>query len=290
MCSVPANITATSTVPCDQTTAYAIIPLLIRMITLPASVVVVLLQAFLCGQCKRCGECGAWRSLKPRSTFCCASICMMWMGYICPSGLVAAYFTAPNFTDGSDAEQFLAGLFNTGLSFFGLHTILILLRIKFTISRWQTLLTCEFFKTAFIVHVAYGLTKIDMTKFDSQGRLSFYAWIVFSQVPLVVISCVRLALWIRSGCNIEKFESSYLGHESDCPITRCCCKDSKFCGYQQSKVTPKGGATEGSTAGPPVIAQEHSGKQAGISMNQRTASCVEVKPFVQDKDNHAMNE
>ena len=58
----------------------------------------------------------------------------------------------------------------------------------------------------------------------TSGRLSFYAWIVFSQVPLVVISFVRLALWIRSGCNIEKFESSYLGHgecgDRECGITR----------------------------------------------------------------------
>ena len=84
---------------------------------------------------------------------------------------VAAYFTAPDFTDGSDAKNFLGGLYKTGLSLFGLHTILILLRIKFTIARWQTLLTCEFFKTAFIVHVAYGLTKIEFTKFDSQGQL-----------------------------------------------------------------------------------------------------------------------
>ena len=188
----------------------------------------------------------------------------------------------------------------------------------------------------------------------TSGRLSFYAWIAVSILPLVVISFARLALWIRSGCNIKKFESTYLGHgecgsrvwhngvtmnggvwhngvimngewvsageresalfycdsglccymcdcvliicilyaraESDCPITRCCCKDSTFCGYQERKVTPIGEVTKDSTAGPPVMAQKHSGKQGGKLISH--TSYIKVEPFVQHKDDpvHAMNE
>lgn len=215
----------------DVTTGYASIPFLTRMISFVGILGTGLAQAFLCGQYKRCGECGAWRGLKKRATFLCPSICLIPTIYVCIAGLMgASKAVAPDYTKGSDAREFIDGIWGTALSSIAFHTIMAILRIWFTVSRWQSLIVCEIFKTAFVIHVCIGVTKVEVSKFETSGHISFYAFIAITVVPLLVPSFARLYYLVKTGFSIEKFEPLYLGHEPDCPIKRCLCLNVKWCG------------------------------------------------------------
>ena len=83
----------------------------------------------------------------------------------------ASKAVAPDYTEGSDAAEFIDGLFGTAMSLVTFHTFITVLRIWYTVTRWQGLVVCEVFKTAFVIHVLYGITKIDDSKFETSGQL-----------------------------------------------------------------------------------------------------------------------
>lgn len=236
------NETTSTTEFVDVTTYYAVIPFWTRMISFVGIFGTISLQIVLCGQYKCCGECGAWRSFKQRSTFCCPSVLMIPTIYVCIVGLMgAAKVTNPDYTEGSDAAEFIDGLWGTSFSSIAFHTFVAILRFWMTVSRWQSIVVCEVFKTLFVAHVLYGVTKVEAWKFNSTGHLvSFYVMIGLIVVPLVVLSLGRLYYWVKTGFNIEKFEAVYLGHEPGCPIRRCLCLTVKCCGGSSGgKVEPE---------------------------------------------------
>jgi hypothetical protein len=157
-----------------------------------------------------------WRGFLRRATFCCPSFYLIWVGYVAWISLTIASlddFAPKNATSGVRAFSQLAQ--STGSGFLVIHTILTVVRSRFTLGKWQAIAMCEIVKSMMVGCILWGA---DLSRDEMQT--STYAFFAVGCAALIGVSALRLYWVIRCNFDADKFNASYFGVDSKCPVQR----------------------------------------------------------------------
>ena len=160
----------------------------------------------------------SWRGGLPRATFLCPSF-LMAVGFLfvgTPLHFVMTLFL-PDSADQEAAQRFLDDVKRAAVLFMAVHGALTLIRIKYTLTKWQALIICEFSKAMYIVFLLWGFSL-------EESELSSLAPALACMIAFVTIllasSCVRVLYAWRCQFDVERFNHAYFGSDSKCPMRR----------------------------------------------------------------------
>lgn len=160
----------------------------------------------------------SWRGGLPRATFLCPSF-LMAVGFLFV-GTPVHFFMATFLPDSADkeaAQRFFADVKRAAILFMAVHGALTLIRIKYTLTKWQALIICELSKAMYIIFLLWGFS-LSESELSNPGP-AFACMIAFVTI-LLGSSCVRVFYASKCQFDVERFNHAYFGSDSKCPMRR----------------------------------------------------------------------
>jgi len=169
----------------------------------------------------------SWRGALTRFTFKCPSF-ILAVFFLC-IGVPIHFGTAqllPDVTvnvtlNNPGMAKFVSTIQTNAMLFVGTHLIMVLLRFKWTLTKWQALIFCEIAKNMYIVLLLWGY----YTFYPEEDGFGPNAAVVevlvwFFVAVLLTITFVRLFYAVRCQFDGNKFNHLYFGTDSNCPMQR----------------------------------------------------------------------
>ena len=203
----------------DESSAAFLAYATIRTPTVPALVV---LTAILCVVLPY-----SWRGL-PRATYKCPSFLMavaflfvgtplhFVMGTFLPDGMRVGALQPDAYLEAA-AQKFFSDVKRASVLFFVAHGVLTLIRLKYTLTKWQALIFCEVAKAMYAVFLLWGFA---ITESELSNRAPVLGCMMAFVTILLAPSCVRAIYAFRCQFDGERFNHTYFGSDSKCPMKR----------------------------------------------------------------------
>lgn len=161
----------------------------------------------------------SWRGMLPRATFRCPSfVCAAFFVFVgTPLHFVMTGLVPDTVAGNPAAQRFFSDIKRASYLFVGAHSLLTLIRLKYTLTKWQALIICEVSKAMYAVFLLWGFSLAE-PELDSPGpaRGCMVAFVTF----LLSLSVVRAVYAVRCQFNAERFNHAYFGGDSKCPMKR----------------------------------------------------------------------
>ena len=160
----------------------------------------------------------SWRGL-PRAT------------YLCPSFLMAIAFlfvgTSLHFVMSAllpdtvvynlAAQRFFEDAKRASVLFIFSHGAMTLIRLKYTLTKWQALIICEISKGMYIVFLLWGYS---LAESELPSPAPVWGCMIAFVAILLALSCLRVFYVVRCRFDGERFNHVYFGSDSKCPMNR----------------------------------------------------------------------
>lgn len=166
----------------------------------------------------------SWRGALSRYTFKCPSF-IMAIFFLC-IGVPLHFATAQVLPDATvnmtlnnpGMAKFGATIKTNASLFIGTHLLMVLLRCKWTLTKWQALLFCEIAKNMYVVLLLWGYYSFYQPDPEHQQVVGVLVW-AFVAV-LLTITVVRLFYAVQCRFDSNTFNHLYFGTDSNCPMQR----------------------------------------------------------------------
>ena len=149
--------------------------------------------------------------------------------YKCPSFIMAVFFLVVGLpmhlvgswslvdgVPGSAAATFVTTFKTSAILFIAVHAIMVLIRFKYTLAKWQALIVCEISKNMYLVFLLWGLSYA-----EEQMQIEHMMFTIYGFTAIMLaISFTRLFYAIRCEFDGDKFNHLYFGTDSNCPMQR----------------------------------------------------------------------
>lgn len=159
------------------------------------------------------------------------------------------------------AQSFFPDVKRASVLFVVAHGVLTLIRLKYTLTKWQALIICEISKAMYIVFLLWGFSLVES---ELPNPAPVLGCMIAFVTLLLAPSCARVVYALRCQFDGERFNHAYFGSDSKCPMKRAhlmclVCEKKRACpAYQvESEAEIKGApvrpeAPETELAGAPV--------------------------------------
>ena len=97
------------------------------------------------------------------------------------------------------------------------HGTLTLIRLKYTLTKWQALIICECSKAMYIVFLLWGFS---LAHSEMPNPAPVLGCMIAFITLLLALSCVRVVYVLRCQFDAERFNHAYFGSDAKCPIKR----------------------------------------------------------------------